>query len=386
MAPSPPSATAQTLQKIYARAADEAYSRHTVIERDGTTFVSSGDINEEWLRDSSAVLAAYLPTAQRDAYVQDMLRGAIARQARYILLDPYANAFTDDYRVAERKFEMDSLLYPLLLADRYWQTTGDRSIFTSDMQRAIARVLLVLRTEQHHATRSHYRDSSLLGGSNGTPVAYTGMIWTGFRPSDDPAQYQYNVPDNMFAVVVLRDVTRIERNVFHNDRLAQEAWGLSVQVNNAISRYGTAYVPGDGVIYAYEVDGFGHANLMDDANVPSLLSIPYFGYAERTNSLYLATRRFVLSPKDPYYYQGRFASGIGSAHTPRGYVWPLSLEIEALTSDNNAEIGRVLGYVANSDPGDHLLHESFDPSNPRHYTRVDFAWPNAVFTQLMVNI
>jgi meiotically up-regulated gene 157 (Mug157) protein len=125
---------------------------------------------------------------------------------------------------------------------------------------------------------------------------------------------------------------------------------------------------------------------MDDANVPSLLSIPYFGYAERTNSLYLATRRFVLSPKDPYYYQGRFASGIGSAHTPRGYVWPLSLEIEALTSDNNAEIGRVLGYVANSDPGDHLLHESFDPSNPRHYTRVDFAWPNAVFTQLMVNI
>jgi meiotically up-regulated gene 157 (Mug157) protein len=386
MAPAAPAGTAAALQKIYARAADEAYSRHTVIEKDGTTFVSTGDIRQEWLRDSSAVLVAYLPTAARDPYVQSTLRGAIARQARYILLDGYANAFTDDYRVAERKYEMDSLLYPLLLASRYWGTTGDRSIFTPELQRAIGQALSILRTEQRHTTRSHYTNPGLMGGNGGTPVAYTGLIWTGFRPSDDPAQFQYNIPDNMFAVVVLRDVSRIERNVYHDDKLANEAWGLSVQVNAAISRYGTVFVPGYGLIYAYEVDGFGHANLMDDANVPSLLSIPYFGYAPRTNSLYEATRRFILSSKDPYFYQGTFASGIGSSHTPRGYVWPLSLLMQAFTANDNAEVHRVMGYVANSDPGDHLLHESFDASNPHHYTRADFAWPNAVFDELMVSL
>jgi hypothetical protein len=312
-----------------------------------------------------------------------MLRGAIVRQARYIAVDPYANAFTEDYKVAERKFEVDSLLYPVWFSSHYWRVTGDRSIFTGELQRMFAQILVVLRTEQHHDTRSKYRSVALLGGTNGTPVAYTGMIWTGFRPSDDPAQYQYNIPENMLAVVVLRDLTRVERDVYHDNAMAMEAWGLSVQVENAIERYGTAFVPGYGRIYAYEVDGFGHANLMDDANVPSLLSIPYFGYVPATNLTYENTRAFILSPKNPYFYSGKYAQGIGSPHTPRGYVWPLALVVQALTSTNAAETNRVLGYIAQSDTGDHLLHESFYVNNPRHYTRADFAWPNALFAELM---
>ncbi|HUY40664.1 MAG TPA: glycoside hydrolase family 125 protein [Candidatus Dormibacteraeota bacterium] len=371
-----------TLSAIYSHAADSAYSRHAILERDGTTYISSGDINMEWLRDSSAVLVAYVPDAATKPAVRSMIKGAIARQARYILIDPYANAFTEDYRVAERKFEVDSLLYPVQLAYRYWREDHDGSIFTPQLGRAFALVLRVLRTEQHHATRSHYRNGSLVGGDDGMPFSYTGMIWTGFRPSDDAAQYPYNIPQNMFAVVELQQLSSIERSCYHNERLAEEAWGLSVQVHDAIERSGVVFVPHYGRIYAYEVDGLGHANLMDDANVPSLLSAPYIGYLDVRDPIYQATRRFVLSPSDPYFYSGKDAQGIGSAHTPRGYVWPLALIVEAMTSIDPVEKARVLGYLAASDTGNHVLHESFDPNDPKHYTRADFAWPNALFTEL----
>lgn len=382
--PASPTTVAVTLQRIYQRAYDEAYSRHAILEPDGTTFVSTGDIEQEWLRDSSAVMTPYIGLAITDGYVRNMLRGVVARQAKYILIDPYANAFTAGYQVAERKFEMDSLLYPIRLAYYYWKATGDRSIFTPQLQRAFAIAMQTLRTEQHHATRSHYRHSELANGGVGTRVAYTGLVWTAFRPSDDAARYQYNIPDNMFAAVVLRDLTEIERSVYRDQNMAENAWGLSVQIRNAIERYALVNEPGIGRIYAYEVDGLGHANLMDDANIPSLLAAPYFGYVSAHDVVYQATRRFVLSPRNPYYFAGKYAAGVGSPHTPRGYVWPLALVVEAITSTDQSEIDRVMGYIAASDTGDHRLHESFNADWPESYTRDDFAWPNALFAQLML--
>ena len=382
--PNHPAAVAVTLQKIYQRAYDEAYSRHAILEGDGTTFVSTGDIDMEWLRDSSATMTPYIGQAVTDPYVRTMLRGTIARQARYILIDPYANAFTADYHVAERKFEMDSLLYPVWFAYLYWKSTGDKSVFTPEVARAYLAVLATLRTEQRHTQRSHYRHPELANGGRGTRTAYTGLVWTGFRPSDDAARYHFNIPDNMFAVVVLRDLTEIEKKVYRDRRTSENAWGLSVQIQRAIERYGLVNVPGIGRIYAYEVDGFGRANLMDDANVPSLLSIPYFGYVGVHDVVYEATRKFILSPRDPYYFQGKYASGIGSPHTPHGYVWPLSLVMQILTSTDPDEIGRVMGYLAASDTGDHRLHESFNADWPESYTRDDFAWPNALFAQMML--
>ncbi len=382
--PNAPTTVAVTLQRIYQRAYDEAYSRHATIEPDGTTFVSTGDIDQEWLRDSSAVMTTYIGLASTDSYVRNMLRGAIARQAKYILIDPYANAFTNDYQIAERKFEMDSLLYPIRLAYVYWKATGDRSIFTPVLQRAMTAALRTLRVEQHHATRSHYRHPELANGGMGTRVAYTGLVWTGFRPSDDAARYQYNIPDNMFAAVVLQQLTQIENRVYRDKGLAQESWGLSVQIRHGIEHYALVNEPGFGRIYAYEIDGFGHATLMDDANIPSLLSAPYFGYVSAHDSVYKATRNFVLSPRNPYYFAGKYASGVGSPHTPHGYIWPLSLVVEAITSTDQSEIDRVMGYIAASDTGDHRLHESFNADWPESYTRDDFAWPNALFAQLML--
>ena len=372
------------LEKIYLTAFDEALNRHASRQPDGTTYVSTGDIEAEWLRDASAVMEPYIGQAAGDERIREALRGVVAREASYILIDPYANAFSSDYKVVERKFEVDSLLYPIWFADRYWRATGDRSIFTPKVNRAFERVLATLRAEQHHDRRSRYRHPDLINGGKGSWVRYTGMIWTGFRPSDDPARYQYNIPDNMFASVVLRRLAAIEGQVYHNRRDAQNAWGLSVEVQAGIEQYGKLTLRPFGKIYAYEVDGYGHANVMDDANIPSLLSIPYFGYLGASDSVYQDTRRFALSDRNPYFYRGKYASGIGSPHTPHGYIWPLSLIVQAITSSDPAEVQRVMGYIAASDIGDHRLHESFNADWPESFTRDDFAWPNALYGELVM--
>ncbi|MBV9648379.1 MAG: glycoside hydrolase family 125 protein [Candidatus Eremiobacteraeota bacterium] len=384
-----PAAAAQTttlaarLETIYLTAYDEAINRHTVAARDGTTYVWTGDIEAEWLRDASAVVEPYIGASLSDPQLTRKLRGVVARQAHYILIDPYANAFSRDYHVVERKFEVDSLLYPIWFASRYWRETGDRSIFTGTVNRAFERVLATLRDEQRHGKRSHYRNAQLTDGGRGSPTRYTGMVWTGFRPSDDPCRYHFNIPVNMFAVVVMHELTDIERSIYRNERDAENAWGLGLQIQRGIEQYGTLQLRPFGKIYAYEVDGLGHANVMDDANIPSLISIPYFGYVGFEDRVYRATRDFALSDRNPYYFVGKYARGVGSPHTPRGYVWPLALVMQALTSTDPAEIARLLRYLASSDTGDHRLHESFDANWPERFTRDDFAWPNALYAELV---
>ena len=372
------------LDRIYLTAYDETIARHVVAQRDGTSYVSTGDIDSEWLRDASAIIRPYIGLSARDGDVQHALRGVVARQAKYILIDPYANAFSRNYQVVERKFEVDSLLYPIWFASDYYRQTGDRSIFTPNLRRAFDRVLATLRNEQHHPARSPYRNPQLANGGRGSAVRYTGMVWTGFRPSDDPVRYHYNIPDNMFAAVVMRDLSSLARDVWHDQKMAVDAWGLAVEIQRGIEQYGTLELVPFGRIYAYEVDGMGHANVMDDANVPSLLSIPYFGYLPKGNSLYLATRRFALSTRNPYFYAGKYAQGIGSPHTPRGYVWPLSLCVQALTATDDREVDQIFGWIAASDVGDHRLHESFNADWPESYTRADFAWPNALYAELVL--
>jgi hypothetical protein len=372
------------LDVLYRSAFDETIQRHALAQRDGTTYVTTGDINAQWLRDASATVRPYIGLSERDPEIRRTLRGVVARQAKYILVDPYANAFKPNYHVFERKFEVDSLLYPIWFAYDYYKQTGDRSIFTPEVRRAFAKTLATMRDEQHHDQRSHYRHPQLANNGRGSPVKYTGMVWTAFRPSDDPVRYHYNIPVNMFASVVMKDLTTIAREVWRDDKMAQNAWGMSIEIQRGIEQYGTLELKPFGRIYAYEVDGRGHANVMDDANIPSLLSIPYFGYLPKSNSLYLATRRFSLSERNPYFFRGKYAQGIGSPHTPHGYVWPLALCVQALTAIDEREVDQVFGWIAASDVGDHRLHESFNAEWPESYTREDFAWPNALYAELVL--
>ncbi|HLI97579.1 MAG TPA: glycoside hydrolase family 125 protein [Candidatus Baltobacteraceae bacterium] len=351
---------------------------------DGTAYVKTGDIPAEWLRDSSAQVRPYLYYAKQDPTIRELLRGIIARQAKYLQIDPYANAFTLDYRVWEEKFELDSLAYPITLAWSYWHVTGDGSIFTPDESRAYDAVLATMEREQDHPRNSRYSHKELPEDGRGNPVAYTGMIWTGFRPSDDACIYNYLIPDEMFAVVALSDMAQIEREVYHNLIKAHEAQSLRDEVQRGIQRYGLVPVSKYGYIYAYEVDGLGHAILADDANVPSLLSAPYIGYLPANDRYYMNTRAFLLSQDNPSYYTGTVARGIGSWHTPDHWVWPLALVMEGLTATTQDEKQNVLNELLASDPGDHLLHESFNPDDPKQFTRPDFGWPNALFSEFVM--
>jgi meiotically up-regulated gene 157 (Mug157) protein len=351
---------------------------------DGTAYVKTGDIPAEWLRDASAQARPYLFFAKQDPDVRKLLRAIIARMAKYLQIDPYANAYTLDYRVWEQKFELDSLAYPITLSWSYWKTTGDDSIFTPDFAKALDSVLATMQREQDHPRDSSYTHPELADGGKGRPVGYTGMIWTGFRPSDDACYYNFLIPSEMFAVVALGDMAEIERDVYHNIVKAREAKALRDEVQRGIQTYGLVLVPKYGYIYAYEVDGLGHAILTDDANIPSLLSAPYIGYTTPSDRYYENTRHFLLSQDNPSFYQGRDARGIGSYHTPDKWVWPLALIVQGMTATTPAEKQDVLSQLLASDPGDHLLHESFNPDDPRQYTRQSFGWPNALFSEFVM--
>jgi hypothetical protein len=220
----------------------------------------------------------------------------------------------------------------------------------------------------------------------GMPVNFTGMTWAGFRPSDDACRFGYNIPGNAFAVVTLREMAQMAEIVFHDRVLQKKAMDLAEEIDYGIQTYGVIDHPRHGRIFAYETDGFGHYHLMDDANVPSLLSLPYLGYCAKDDPLYRATRRFVLSQDNPYYYAGKRAAGIGSPHTPDRHVWPISLVMQALTSDDEQEIATVLQTLTTCDGGTGFMHESFHVDDPGQYTRAWFAWANSLFGELVVDL
>ncbi|OXM13339.1 glycoside hydrolase family 125 protein [Paenibacillus herberti] len=373
--------------------------------QDESVFVITGDIPAMWLRDSSAQVRHYLPLAAGDEDLQHLLEGLIRRQIAFIHIDPYANAFNEaanDNRfdwdltelnawVWERKYEIDSLCYPIQLAYLYWKETGVMRQFDDSFRAAVHTILSLWKTEQRHAEQSPYRfarvdcppSDTLRNNRMGMPVNYTGMTWSAFRPSDDACTFGYLIPSNMFAVVALRYIEEIAEEVWEDAELVRLAAELREEIDFGIQTYGTYLHPKYGRIYAYETDGLGNYNLMDDANVPSLLSIPYLGYTTHDDPIYQNTRNFVLSSDNPYFYEGKYAKGIGSPHTPPGYIWHISLSMQALTSQDDAEIAELLNMLQRTDAGTGYMHEGFDPNRPENYTRPWFAWANSLFAELI---
>ncbi len=381
----------------------------TKVLSDGTTFVFTGDIPAMWLRDSSAQVKHYIEIAAEDTEIQRVIEGLIKKQIKYILIDPYANAFNEEDNnkrldeditvlspwVWERKYEVDSLCYPVQLSYHYWKATGKQEIFDETYKRAIKTILYTWKKEQRHFENSEYRferpkenclapTDTLRNNGKGMPVNYTGMTWSGFRPSDDACTFGYLIPSNMFAVVVLGYMQEIVREVYGDVELANEVEYLKDEIDYGIKTYGIYNHPRYGKIYAYETDGFGNYNLMDDANVPSLLSIPYFGYAPKEEPVYINTRKFILSSENPYYYQGKAAKGIGSPHTPEAYIWHISMIIQALTSSDKEEIDEIIKLLQETDANTYMMHEGFNCNNSNEYTRPWFAWANSLFAELII--
>lgn len=385
----------------------------SVQQENDKVHIITGDIEAMWLRDSSCQVHHYLPFMKDEETVQKIVRGLIKTQQKYIQIDPYANAFLKDEDVEreyydttimkpyvwERKFELDSLCYPIKLIYEYYQYSGDKSIFDDEFLQMVETIINVLLIEQHHENSSYTferdmakvwnlrRSETLQNKGKGFNTNYTGMIWSGFRPSDDACTFNYNIPGNMFCSQVLGYLIEILKKFFSNKtNLINTIDQLKFEIDYGIECFGTTYHPKYGKVYAYETDGFGNHKLMDDANVPSLLSVPYIGYDNLDSDIYNNTRKFILSFDNPYYYRGKKLSGIGSAHTWKHYVWPMSLSIQSLTSEDMNEKKKLLEMIINSDDNTNYCHESVHVDDDSKYTRSWFCWANSLFAEMVDDI
>lgn len=377
--------------------------------RDGypDTFVITGDINAMWLRDSSAQVQNYLSLAAEDEALREMIKGLINRQLDCILLDPYANAFNDGptasgwqtdatemrKEVNERKWEIDSLCYPIRLIYLYWKATGDDSVFNAKWEKAMALILKTFQEQQRKENDGPYSFERHTGNAIGTlvnrtgnPVNPVGMVVSCFRPSDDATIFGFLVPSNMFIVASMRQLSGIIRTTGNGKNLLNQTERLKKEVDEAIQKYGIVNHPVFGKIYAYEVDGYGGCNLMDDANNPSLLSVPYFGYVNADDPVYQNTRKFVWSKHNPYFFKGTVAEGIGGPHCGKDKIWPMSIISKALTSEDKEEIAECLRVLVNTDGNTGFIHESFHKDNPADFSRGWFAWANTLFAELVLKI
>ncbi len=378
-----------------------SWSPHRSRHGDREVFVSTGDIPAMWLRDSTAQVRPYLAVAAEDTGVADAIAGVSRRQIRCVLTDPYANAFNDGPNgrhgfadvpepgpwVWERKYEVDSLCAAVQLAYGLWRATG-RTDHLGDDFRTAARVIVDLfRLEQDHGRSSYTfvrpgdeRDT-LPGDGRGAPVGFTGMTWSAFRPSDDRCEHHFLVPSNALASVSLHGLATLAREVLYDDPLATDSEQLAHELDVAILARGVA-----GDVLAYEVDGLGHKLIADDANLPSLLALPYLGWCAADDPSYVATRAAALSERNPWYYAGRAAAGVGSPHTPPRYIWPLAIAAAGLTAVDEQERTAALELLANTTGGTGLMHEGFHVDDPGRFTRAWFGWANAMFAELALAI
>lgn len=383
---------------------------HFRIGADGKndTFVYTGDIHAMWLRDSGAQVWPYVALANEDAHLKDMIEGVIRRQFKCILIDPYANAFNDgptggewmtdltDMKpeLHERKWEIDSLCYPIRLAYAYWKATGDDSIFDEEWLKTIALILDTFTVQQRKDGVGPYKFQrkteraldTLSNNGLGSPVKSCGLIASSFRPSDDATNLQFLVPSNFFAVSVLNKAAEILTTVNNNKELAARCTTLANEVSDALKKHATYNHPKFGTIYAFEVDGFGNYYLMDDSNAPSLLSIPYLGGTELNDPIYQNTRRFVWSEYNPYFFAGKAAEGIGGPHVGYDMIWPMSILMKAFTSTDDAEIAWCVKTLMDTDAGTGFIHESFHKDDPSDFTRPWFAWQNTLFGELILKL
>jgi uncharacterized protein len=376
-----------------------------VFEGKPDTAVITGDIPAMWLRDSSAQVWPYLPLASKDDQLRALLEGVIRRQARCLLIDTYANSFMADLNAAplewslqdktemkqgvgERKYELDSLCYPIRLAHGYWKQTGDTRPFDAAWKEAMGRALETMRVQQRKDGPGPYRfqrsarnpTDSLVNGI-GNPVKPVGLIASCFRPSDDACIFPFLVPANLFAVTSLRQLASMSSTILHDTAMANQAGALADEVENALRQHAIVATAA-GTIWAYEIDGYGGQVLMDDANVPSLLSLPYLE-SSPDSALYARTRSFAWSERNPWFFRGSAGEGIGGPHIGPDFIWPMSQIVYALTSNSPRETAGTIQMLKASSAGTGFMHESYNRNDAKKFTRAWFAWANTLFGELI---
>ncbi len=390
---------------------------------DESVHVITGDIPAMWLRDSACQMLSYFSPARNCGPLASLLVGVSKRQFNLINTDPYANAFNmeadgscyskDDTQMGpmvwERKYELDSLCYPIWFSYKLWKEIGVTEQFDDSFLNASEKILEVIRTEQYHEERSEYffRRSgcryfdTLSRDGRGTAVkSGIGLVWSGFRPSDDACTFGYNIPSNMLCATVMGELSEIAgmlaalskgetgkkylKDAKRIEFIFREARAIETEIGEAIEKYGVADL-GDRKVYAYETDGYGQYLVMDDANMPSLLSMKFMGYEPKDMAVYEATRELILSRDNPYYYKGETLEGIGSPHTRAGYAWPIALAVQGLTDERGEKKRQLIEMIAGSDADTGCIHESIDVDDPKKYSREWFSWANVMYCLLVMD-
>eukprot|EP01116_Phalansterium_solitarium_P024239 TRINITY_DN8826_c0_g1_i1.p1 TRINITY_DN8826_c0_g1~~TRINITY_DN8826_c0_g1_i1.p1 ORF type:complete len:500 (+),score=177.47 TRINITY_DN8826_c0_g1_i1:106-1605(+) len=384
------------------------------------TFVITGDIEAMWFRDSTNQVLPYVPFVNEDAALDELIRGVINRQVANVLYDPYANAYNKDndgspwmtdntykigflgvqvpgmtFHIHERKYELDSLCAVLKLSWEYYNVSGNLAFFNSSTwQNAVASIVQVITAFQagseegslpYYFQRQASNPTDTLMHGIGSPARRTGMSQSPFRPSDDASALPFPIAANAMAVVTLNQVSSMLTKL-GNEALAQQASALASTIQAGIQKFGVQTHPTHGQIYAFEVDGYGSSYFMDDANVPSLLSLPYLGFCDKSDPTYLNTRQFLLSADNPYFFSGSAGEGIGGPHIGPDFIWPMSIIMRALTSTSDAEIAACLDTLKSTTAGTGFMHESFNKNDATSFTRPWFAWANTLFGELIITL
>ncbi|ORY81613.1 DUF1237 domain protein [Protomyces lactucae-debilis] len=394
----------------FASAADTTIRWHNASAPE--TFVITGDINAMWLRDSAFQLEPYLDLASKDNALQRLVLGAIQTQARYIKAFPYCNAFQapassgikpasngqhdrvrppyDPDRVFECKYEIDSLAAFLRLSRKYFEQTKDIALFTQDWAGALQQSMRLFDEQSRasfdkngHWSKSVYAferqtdkatETLALDGA-GYPVNEgSKLVKSSFRPSDDATILPLFIPGNAMLSVELKHVGRLLQSA-DTSGIGRRVLSRCLTGSAKVYEHGVFEHPEFGQVLAYEVDGYGGRIVMDDANIPSLLSLPILGFLDKEDPIYRATRKMILSRQgNPYYLAGKRLSGIGSPHTPLRNIWPMSLIVQLLTSVDKAEISSLLETLVSNTGRLGLMHESINVSNDEEFTRPWFSW------------
>ena len=388
------------------------------------TYVITGDIDAMWLRDSSAQVWPYIGLCKEDKDLQQLVRGVIRRQVICILRDPYANAFYKDETkisewkatdltdmkpgIHERKWEIDSLCYPIRLAHGYWETTEDVSPFDADWLAAMQRVLQTFKEQQRKdgqgpytfQRRSEFATDTVPMKGYGYPTKKVGLIHSMFRPSDDATIYPFLIPSNLFALSSLRNLRAMLKATNMGKELDGPTYALESDLAKALAEHAIVTHPVYGEVFAYEADGFGNHTFMDDANVPSLLALPYLqsrstdlsgdlsvlNPEKRGYMVYQNTRRMVLSEANPFFFKGKAGEGIGGPHVGLDMIWPISIIIRGLTSHDSQEIKVCLKMLQSSHAGTGFMHESFHKDDVTNFSRSWFAWANTLFGEFVLKV
>lgn len=388
------------------------------------SFIVTGDINAEWLRDSTNQLAQYQRLAKKDKAIEKLILGAIATQAEYVVESPYCNAFQppppskltpsdngqsdnvhpayEPSQVFECKYELDSLAHFLSLSNQFYKNTGSTAFLTRRWYKALESLLKVLdqqskptfNEEDYSFERQTYRfqrntntgTETLNLAGNGNPLNWgTGLVRSAFRPSDDASTFGFFIPANAMMAVELKRAAEMLTSA-GKPHVGQTLKTRGEIIEKGVWEHGVIQHKKWGSVFAFEVDGYGSSLIMDDANLPSLLALPLLGFLRKEERTYQNTRKMILSKEgNPYFLEGKAFKGIGGPHIGLNNAWPMSLLVQAMTSDDDEEITELLNAVKKASPLG-LIHESVNVERIRDYSRSWFAWANSVFAQTILDL